>query len=200
MQDLGLRAGPDELFLHHTESDLQYAREFKSRLQTDLVIGINPGAAYGPAKCWPAERYGQLAFSLHEKTGAHFVVFGTKADRQTIDTITGFGPFIHGLAGKTTLAQTMALISVCDAFVTNDSGLMHVGAATRTPLVAIFGSTNAVATGPFSENAVVLQKELSCRPCMKKDCPSDFKCMLDITVEEVFAAVTGLIKEKYFNS
>ncbi len=125
------------------------------------------------------------------------MVFGTSADQETIDTICGSGlDFITGLAGKTTLAQAMALISLCDAFVTNDSGLMHVGAATQTPLVAIFGSTDSVATGPFSKHAVVLQKELHCRPCFKKDCSADFKCMLDITVAEVADAVLGLLNAK----
>ena len=125
------------------------------------------------------------------------MVFGTQADMETIDTITAYGTgFIHGLAGKTTLGQAMALISLCDAFVTNDSGLMHVAAATKTPLVAIFGSTDAVATGPFTERAIIVQKDLDCRPCLKKHCKSDFRCMLDISVAEVTEAVRGLMGKK----
>jgi heptosyltransferase-2 len=194
LADLGLTCGGNELFLAHRDSDLEFARNLRKGLGAGLVIGINPGAAYGPAKCWPAERYGLLAAGLHRLTGAKFLVFGTSADKRTIDRITGYGPgFIRGLAGKTTLAQAMALISICDAFVTNDSGLMHVAAAARTPLVAIFGSTDAIATGPFSDRAVVVQKELSCRPCLKKTCKLDFRCMLDITVEEVSRAVEGLV-------
>jgi len=197
LADLGLTCGADELFLQLSDVEMQYARDFAGKLGEAMLIGINPGAAFGPAKCWPAERYGEAARRIHEENGAHFVVFGTAADRVTIDTICGFGKdFIVGLAGKTTLAQAMALIAVCDAFVTNDSGLMHVGAAAKTPLVAIFGSTDAVATGPFSEQAVVLQKDLSCRPCLKKDCPADFKCMLDITVDDVVDAVNRQLKKK----
>ncbi len=90
----------------------------------------------------------------------------------------------------------MALIECCDAFVTNDSGLMHVAAAAGTPLVAIFGSTDAVATGPFSKNAVVIQKDLPCIPCLKPECKSDFRCMEDIGVEEVLAAVQELLETK----
>lgn len=196
LHDLGLTCGPDELFLQLSDDDMLFARKLVRKVGNGELIGINPGAAFGPAKCWPAEKYGEMARRLHAESGARFMVFGTAADQATVDTICGFGKeFIVGLAGKTTLAQAMALISLCDAFVTNDSGLMHVGAATKTPLVAIFGSTDAVATGPFSEHAVVLQKELHCRPCLKKDCPSDFKCMLDITVDEVADAVKRLLEK-----
>jgi heptosyltransferase-2 len=186
LQDLGLRCGSDELFLQHAPEDDQWAREFKDKFGGRALVGINPGAAFGPAKCWPAERYGQLCARLHEELGIHAVVFGTKADRATIDTIVSHGPhFITGLAGKTTLGQAMALIGHCDAFVTNDSGLMHVGAATQTPLVAIFGSTDDIATGPYSPKAVVVKKELDCQPCLKRECKTDFRCMMNIEVEDV---------------
>jgi heptosyltransferase-2 len=97
------------------------------------------------------------------------------------------------LAGTTTLAEAMALIGQCDAFVTNDSGLMHVAAAQKTPLVAIFGSTDPVATGPFSDRAIVVRKELACQPCLRTHCRSDFRCMTEIGVDEVFAAVQALL-------
>ena len=196
LADLGLTCGSNELFLQLSDKDLEFARNLRKGLGAELVIGLNPGAAYGPAKCWPAERYGLLAAGLHRITGAKFLVFGTSADKETIDVITGYGPgFIRGLAGKTTLGQAMALISVCDAFVTNDSGLMHVAAATGTPLAAVFGSTDATATGPFSDRAVVVQKELTCRPCLQKKCKLDFRCMLDISVEEVSRAVQDLLEK-----
>ncbi|MFH1217936.1 MAG: lipopolysaccharide heptosyltransferase II [Pseudomonadota bacterium] len=196
LEDLGLVSGSNELFLRLKEKDLLFAEKMKKDIGAELVIGINPGAAYGPAKCWPAERYGQLAALLNKEYGAKFFVFGTGADKATIDTICGYGPeFISGLAGRTTLGQAMALIGLCDAFVTNDSGLMHVGAATRTPLVAIFGSTDAVATGPFSDRAIVVQKALECSPCLKKTCSSDFRCMLDISVDDVAMEMRKLVEK-----
>ncbi|MFZ5760886.1 MAG: lipopolysaccharide heptosyltransferase II [Thermodesulfobacteriota bacterium] len=192
---LGLVPGSNELFLQLREEDLAFAARMKQELAAPLVVGLNPGASFGPAKCWPAERYGQLAAMLHDEYGAKCFVFGTRADAATIGTIVRHGPaFITGLAGRTSLGQAMALISLCDAFVTNDSGLMHVAAATRTPLVAIFGSTDAVATGPFSDRAVVVQKELGCRPCLKKTCAADFRCMLDISVAEVAAQARALLE------
>jgi heptosyltransferase-2 len=97
------------------------------------------------------------------------------------------------MAGNTSLAEAMALIGVCDAFVTNDSGLMHVAAAQETPMVAIFGSTDPVATGPFSDRAVIIQKKMDCQPCFKTHCKSDFECMNSIGVEEVVEQVDGLL-------
>ena len=194
LRDAGLTCGHDELCLYHSPENKQWAVAFKENSTEQKLVGINPGAAFGPAKCWPAKRYGLLAKSLYDAHGVHAVVFGTKADQQTIDEICSYGAdFITGLAGKTTLGQAMALIDQCDALVTNDSGLMHVGAATETPLVAIFGSTDHIATGPYSENAVVVRKEISCQPCLKKECKGDFECMLGISVAEVTAAMSRIL-------
>lgn len=199
MQDLGLRCGPDELFLHLSPDVTTWADAFISELGNRPVIGLNPGAAYGPAKRWPAEKYGALAKRLHQEMGATILVFGTQADAAAAGVIKEFASgHVRDLTGGTSLAQAMALIRACDLFVTNDSGLMHVAAALKTPLVAIFGSTNAVATGPFSERAKVVQKDLPCRPCMKTTCRGDFACMMEIGDDEVYSAVIDLMRQTGF--
>jgi heptosyltransferase-2 len=196
MQGLGMTCGSDELCLSHSSADLQWATAFKKKLACEKLVGINPGAAFGPAKCWPAKRYGALVKSLHEEFDLHAVVFGTKADESTIAEICSYGEdFTTGLAGKTTLGQAMALIGQCDVLVTNDSGLMHVGAATKTPLVAIFGSTDDIATGPYGQNAVVVKKKIGCQPCLKKECKGDFECMLGINVADVAVPVTKILRD-----
>ncbi|MDT8334205.1 MAG: lipopolysaccharide heptosyltransferase II [Desulfurivibrionaceae bacterium] len=194
---LGLTPGPDQLFLRLSPEVEIWAREFVSGFSGRPVIGFNPGAAYGPAKCWPVERYGRLAGLLADKLDAVIPVFGTAADAATAGAIRSFAPEnVIDLAGNTSLAEAMALIGVCDGFVSNDSGLMHVAAARNTPMVAIFGSTDPVATGPFSERAVVIQKKMTCQPCFKTHCKSDFQCMNDIGVEEVAEAVEKLLGEQ----
>jgi heptosyltransferase-2 len=193
-RQLGMECGPDELFLQVAPEMEKWARSFLADFQGRPIIGINPGAAYGPAKCWPVERYGALAARLARELNAVLPVFGTGADSKTADAIKGFAPdHVIALAGRTSLAEAMALIGACDAFVTNDSGLMHVAAACRTPLVAIFGSTDPVATGPFSDRAVVVRKELDCQPCLKPRCRADFRCMTEIGVDEIFAEVQRLL-------
>ena len=96
------------------------------------------------------------------------------------------------LSGMTSLAGAMALIKRCGFFVTNDSGLMHVAAAIGVPLVAVFGSTDPVATGPRSPNARIVQHETECAPCLKPECPEDYRCMLSITPEEVWQEMEEL--------
>lgn len=196
LQDLGLDPGPDSLFLQLSQDAEQWAAAQAAAWRRPLV-GLNPGAAYGPAKRWPAEKYGQLAAMLAREMDATMLVFGTDADHEAAADIARLAPDrVIDLTGRTTLARAMAMIAQCDAFVTNDSGLMHVAAALQTPLAAIFGSTDDVATGPFSERAVVIKKNMDCSPCLKTECSRDFRCMLDISPEDVLAAVRGLIAYK----
>jgi heptosyltransferase-2 len=197
LKELGLTCGPDELFLSLSDKDKKWANDLISQNRTvgGPIIGLNPGAAYGPAKRWPAEKYGDLAAELVGELDATVVVFGTDDDKEAVRIIKKrAGKNILNLCGKTTLSQAMAMIDACECFVTNDSGLMHVGAALKTPLVSIFGSTNHITTGPFSKNSIVLRKDLSCSPCLKTHCKTDFKCMLTLEAREVFDKVCELLK------
>jgi len=202
---LGLRTGPDELELFVSPQKLHGAREaladvFSGRGRAP-VIGLNPGAAYGPAKRWPAEKFAELATMLHEQTECLILVFGTKADNQAATMIQQTVPdrkWCLDLTGKTDLATAIAYIGCCDGFVTNDSGLMHVAAAVDTPLVALFGSTDHVATGPHGRRAVVLRKDLPCSPCKKTHCPEKhFACMEELSAREVCSSVLTLL-DKYY--
>ncbi|MEJ2690097.1 MAG: lipopolysaccharide heptosyltransferase II [Deltaproteobacteria bacterium] len=192
LRQLGLACGPNTLYLDLHEGVRTTARTMAAQF-TKPLIGFNPGASYGPAKRWPQEKYAALAKRLKEEVSGTILVFGTDADGQAAAAIGKEAANVIDLTGKTQLAAAMALIECCDVFVTNDSGLMHVAAAAGTPLVAIFGSTDAVATGPFSKKAVVIQKELPCIPCLKPECSRDFRCMDDIAVEDVIAAVKSLL-------
>jgi len=89
--------------------------------------------------------------------------------------------------GATSLGEAMAVIKRCDFFLTNDSGLMHVASALDRPMIAIFGSTDPNATGPRSEKARVVKHDIACAPCLKTKCPIDFRCMVEIEPEEIWA-------------
>ncbi|MBW6519455.1 MAG: lipopolysaccharide heptosyltransferase II [Desulfoarculaceae bacterium] len=165
------------------------------------VIGFNPGAAYGPAKRWPAEKFGQLAALIahhHGERGCLILVFGTRDDTEAARVIREYSartPFhVIDMTAKTTLQQVMALIQRCNVFVTNDSGLMHVAAGLETPTIAIFGSTDHIATGPFSERAVVIRKEMECSPCLQSECPrKHLNCLEEISSEEVYLEVAKVL-------
>ena len=96
------------------------------------------------------------------------------------------------MAGKTDVRQLMALIQRCNFFISNDSGPMHIAAAFHVPLVAVFGSTDHRTTYPYADNAVVVRKETDCAPCLKRECPTDHRCMTAVTAEDVVAAAEKL--------
>jgi heptosyltransferase-2 len=98
------------------------------------------------------------------------------------------------LAGLTSIRELMALISVCTAFLTNDSGPMHLAAAMNIPLVALFGSTDEIVTGPYMHGEVI-HKHVSCSPCFQRVCPIDFRCMKNIEVREVATAIKKALIE-----
>lgn len=192
LQGLGFTPAPDKQELFIADDRRQAAESFlrdKNVAKEELLVGLNPGAAYGPAKRWPAGKYGELAGKLnHDHHNITVLVFGTEADQDAAQTISSSvdPQKIINLTGKTTLIQAMALIARCNCFVTNDSGLMHVAAALQIPLVAVFGSTNHITTAPFSQKAIIVRKDLPCSPCMKTHCPlNHFQCMEKISVDEV---------------
>lgn len=162
-----------------------------------ILIGINPLAAYGDAKCWPANRFRELTAKLLQNPKIRVIYFGDNSGVTTIDTIIhGFDNKAISLAGKTTLRELIALTSACQCFLTNDSGPMHIAAALNTPLVAIFGSTNEIKTGPYGQDAVI-HKHTLCSPCYLRRCPIDFRCMTSISVEEVLEAINQRISNDH---
>lgn len=206
MLGLGLRPAANELELF-LPGDRIDAAKTRVAAMVDFqigslpLIGFNPGAAFGPAKRWPTKKFSGLAQMICRDPQARIFLFGSEADRPTCsEIIAGSGTAASqmlNLAGATSLIEAMALIGECDVFVTNDSGLMHVAAALRTPLVAIFGSTDHIATGPHADNAVVIRKPLPCSPCKKARCPEKhFRCMQLIDSDEVFAAVSTILAQR----
>ena len=164
--------------------------------ENDAIIGIAPGAAYGPAKRWLPERFAQAGDELGRLLNARVVVFGGKDDRETAEEVRRFAETdMMNLAGITTLQETVYLLSQCRLVISNDSGLMHVAAALNVPTVAVFGSTNPHTTSPAGEKTAIVRKEVSCSPCLKKVCPTDFRCMMNIAVEDVVNAARQLLNK-----
>jgi heptosyltransferase-2 len=159
-------------------------------------IGLSPGAAYGPAKRWPPERFAAVAEELREEFGASLVILGGPEDREAADQVMAHlrVPALN-LAGKTGLRQALAVLKLLKLLLTNDSGLMHAAAALEVPLLALFGSTDPEATGPFTARATVLRHPLPCSPCLKRTCDQGYTCLTDITVPEVAAAARQWLKE-----
>jgi heptosyltransferase-2 len=162
-----------------------------------LLIGIAPGAAYGPAKKWFPERFADVADRLIDAFGAQAILMGSAGDRESTAAVrqAARNPLID-IAGKTDLKGAISLIARCALFISNDSGLMHVAGALGVPTIAVFGSTNPAATSPVGDKSVVVHHDVDCGPCLKPVCPTDFRCMEMIGVNEVYAAARILLDDK----
>jgi heptosyltransferase-2 len=155
------------------------------------AVGLAPGAAYGPAKRWPLESWGRLARRL-VGTGRRVWVFGSADEAPEGERIAAAaGDGAVSLCGRTSLVDVVDLMGRCRAVVSNDSGLMHVAAASGPRVVAIFGSTSPANTPPLSRDARILWLGLSCSPCYQRECPlGHLRCLRDISVDEVLDAVS----------
>lgn len=125
------------------------------------LIGFCPGAEFGPAKRWPDYHYAELAKQLIE-AGHRVIMLGSGKDSEIGDNIlkyldAAYKPYCLNLAGKTSLDDAICLIAGLDAMITNDSGLMHIGAALDIPLIALYGPTSPQFTPPLSNNAIIIR-------------------------------------------
>lgn len=193
LEPLGIALSSTSPQLFISEEEQKEVEELLTNLKVDptkhRIIGINPGAAYGSAKCWLPERFKELAERLLQDPNNAILFFGDTTGLPLVNEICKNLPErVINLAGRTSLRELIALIKKCKVFVTNDSGPMHIASALGVPLIALFGSTSDVTTGPYG-GGTVIHKHVACSPCYLRECPIDFKCMKQITVEEVYASI-----------
>ncbi len=178
---------------HIPQPKLEIDSQNQQRLLAELslsvekpVVGIMPGAEYGPAKRWPLKNYADLARQLIGK-GNQVWLFGSAKDRQACEEILdAASDGVVDLSGKTSLEDAVDLIAATELVVTNDSGLMHIAAATGRNLVAIYGSSSPAYTPPLTDRATVVYLDLECSPCFERECPlGHYRCLKDISVERV---------------
>jgi heptosyltransferase-2 len=160
------------------------------------IIGLNPGAEYGPAKRWPVEKFIAAAKEIQSHTNCIWLLFGGKTDAVITSRIFSQLPASDSqrlnLAGMTSLRELMSLLKLCRVLLTNDTGPMHVAAALGTPVVVPFGSTSPELTGPGLPGDAqnhLLKSDAPCSPCFLRECPIDFRCMNGIGVYQVVKAV-----------
>jgi heptosyltransferase-2 len=159
-----------------------------------LLLALNPGAEYGPAKRWPVERFIAAAREIQQRTDCTWLILGGQADVALAEPIASA---IRNLSGQTSLRELMALLKSCRVLLSNDTGPMHVAAALGTPVVVPFGSTSPELTGPGlpgDPRHRLLKSAAPCAPCFLRECPIDFRCMNGISVERVVEAVVNSLK------
>jgi heptosyltransferase-2 len=163
------------------------------------VICLNPGAAFGSAKHWPAESFARLAQELADRRGSGVLVLCGPGEQDLARRIVALAqrPGVHCLADHPlSLGLTKACVRRSDLLVTTDSGPRHFAAAFDRPVVTLFGPTHIAWTETYHRRAVHLQKKVDCGPCQRRVCPLDHRCMRDLTPAEVFRAATELLERE----
>ena len=178
----------------HKTSARNLLLEYGVETAASLIL-LCPGSVNSRAKRWPAERYAELADKL-SGAGARIALIGSPEELDVSQSVLDQcerPPLL--LTAKTSVAEVVALISIADVLVTNDTGPAHIGAALGTPTLVIFGPTNPLTTRPFGPAGAIIRHPPDCAPCMLRDCPIDHRCMTAITADEVFAEAQRLMRQ-----
>lgn len=189
-----------ELFA--TPADEQGADEVWNRCRFDAdreIVCLNPGAAFGASKYWQAEYFAALAQELADRRGAGVLILCGPAEREIARSIATLAnrPRVHSLAdAPLSLGLTKALVKRCSLLVTTDSGPRHFAAAFDRPVVTLFGPTHIGWTETYFAKAIHLQKSVPCGPCQLRVCPTDHRCMKDLTPAEVYRAAEESLERR----
>jgi heptosyltransferase II len=180
-----------------TPETLQNVRD-KYRLNKQRpALVLCPGAEFGDAKQWPQEHYAAVA-RQKIKEGWQVWILGSRNDEQTAENIVrlldkSLRDYCHNLAGRTELVETIDIIALADAVISNDSGLMHIAAAVNTPLVVIYGSTSPAFTPPLGDKVKIVKSDIRCAPCFERSCPLGHrKCLTEQQPQNVLANLDSL--------
>jgi len=175
--------------------DANQAFSQTSNVNRQKLLGLCPGAEYGPAKRWLPERFAEAAAAISAQSDVKWILFGTKKDKAIGETIaTALGENCSNRIGQTTLDQLIEELRGCRALLTNDTGTMHLAALLGLPVVAVFGSTEPALTGPLGNGHTIIRHHVECSPCFLHECPIDFRCMKTVTVPEVVNAVMLIVR------
>ncbi len=155
-------------------------------------VVLQPGATYGPAKRWRADRFAELARRL-DAEGAVLAAVGGPGDAAAVRAVCDAAP-VQDRSGRTTVGVLAAFLEAADVVVTNDTGPMHLAAAVGTPAVALFGSTSPVWTSPRGAGHRVVRHPVPCSPCFRRDCRIGYLCLEGIDVARVHDAVRTLLR------
>lgn len=194
LQPLGISGPAPKAELVLTDESRQAAEEFWQENEFDTpVLGIHPGSTW-PTKCWPVEYFSDIVRRAVE-CGAHVLIFAGPGEegvaQQVMDGAAADPLRVTNLAGKLNLPQLAAYLGKLDAYLTNDSGPMHLAWTQDVPLVALFGPTvKKLGFFPRGDNSTVMESTVSCRPCGlhgPKKCPEGhFRCMKELTPDRVW--------------
>jgi len=162
--------------------------------EEEKVVVVSPGAR-SHLKRWKPERFSQICDGVIGEMKLKVVLVGDKGDSEIIEKVINL---MHAkpinFCGKTSIGQLCALLKRACLLISNDSAVMHIASYLNIPILAIFGPTDKIKYGPWSDKNIVIQKDLRCVPCSKAECKYSFECMRLIEPEEVFEAIKKLLE------
>ncbi len=152
------------------------------------LVLLAPGASYGPSKCWPPERFAALGDAL-AADGARVAVIGAPDERPLAARVVAAARSAPlDWCGRFDLRVLKAIVASAQLVVCNDAGARHLAVALGVPCIAIFGPTSVAKTALNLERVAVFASDVGCRPCYRRRCPTDHRCMRSIGAEAVAAA------------
>ena len=159
------------------------------------LVALCPGSTNSRAKRWPTENYSALGDRFVREAGAEVLLVGSIDELEVSREVEArMIERPHVLTGRTNLAQAVAVLSLVDLLVTNDTGPAHISSALGRPTLVIFGPTDPRTTRPFAATAEIIRKPPDCAPCMLRDCPIDHRCMTAISPAEVFERAAAMMR------
>ena len=177
----------DEKYYPSLQSDPENIKilfdKYKLNLDKKIII-FAPGAAFGPSKMWPVEKFKELGEKLNKDF--FILILGSNNEKNIGDKIVTNKNMIN-LCGETTITDAVDLIHISEFCVSNDSGLMHLASATNTKSISIYGATSPELTPPLTINKEIHYRGISCSPCFEKKCKyGHYNCLVEIQVDDVF--------------
>jgi heptosyltransferase-2 len=177
----------NEKYYPSLKSDLEnikiLSKKYKLNLDKKIII-FAPGAAFGPSKMWPVEKFKELGEKLNKDF--FILILGSNNEKNIGDKIVTNKNMIN-LCGETSITDAVDLMHISEFCVSNDSGLMHLASATNTKSISIYGATSPELTPPLTSNKEIHYRGISCSPCFEKKCKyGHYNCLVEIQADDVF--------------
>ncbi|HMK44531.1 MAG TPA: glycosyltransferase family 9 protein [Dissulfurispiraceae bacterium] len=199
MRSLGVQQGDEKLILNLTEEERIAARRKLVSCGIDanaIIIGMHPGAQ-DVFKRWPLNYFQEVGNALRQHIPCRIIITGGESESSLARSLASKIDDALSFAGQLSLRETAALISKMSLLISNDTGPMHIASAVGTPLVALFCATESTICGPYkTDNALVIQKQKTCSPCVGKKCKMP-SCLEQITPKEVIEAAFLQMEHKH---
>jgi heptosyltransferase-2 len=164
----------------------------------DFILGISPGTAKGSAKAWLPDRFAAVADHFVKTHNAKVLILGGPNDLYAGEAVLKeMKSKAFNFIGKLSLREMMAVISLCDLCITNDSGPSHIASAFGIPQVCIYGPRLPAASFPGRSLDAMVYHPVSCSPCDFRICPIDHRCMTGVSVKEVIALANEVVRKRH---